>query len=284
MYSSKFVTTKGRKFDFGLSSGTIFDIVPLSELDVDIETSQGYDQIGETVDSEAVEGVSREITGVFVDGTDVELAQDMLDIFAPGTHGKLYYNDTYYCDCVVEKAPEMTLSNRKRTFSLMLFCPYPYWLTAESSTFQIGGYTAAFEFPVCYDSHTYGIANDSLFTNVNNTGSIPVTMAFKFTCLTEISNYGVFNVETDEMLKLDDTLAVDEEVNVYWEDGRLKVEKTTSDGDVENIFYELDEDSTLFTAASGYNILKQFADDDKADQVICYITINTAKAGIAADV
>ena len=272
----------GATFYFGYEQGTIFDIDPLSEVDVEISTSQGFRQTGTTVEAEAVEGVSRQIKGVFIDGTDTVLPKEMIDAFAPGVHGKLYYNNDYYCECVVEKTPAMTLKNRKRTFELMLYCPYPYWLNVSSIISQIGGYTAAFSFPVCYDSHIFGVVNDSLITDVYNSGNAERPISVKFSCLTEVSNYGIENVETDEFLKLNDTLSIGEVVNVYWDDGKLKVEKTV-DGVTSNIFSLLDEDSTLFYAAVGSNIFQQFADEG-TDQLIVYVTMTEATAGVAADV
>ena len=170
MYNCTFVSTTGTTFYFGYEYGTIFDLTPLSEVEVELSTSQGFMQTGTTIEAETVTGISREITGVFIDYTDTELVQTMLDTFAPGVHGILYFNDTYYCECAVQKAPDVLLSKKKRTFSLMLYCPYPYWLESGDSTFAIGGYTAAFEFPVCYDSHQFGITNNSTYVNCKNTG------------------------------------------------------------------------------------------------------------------
>lgn len=282
MYNSRFVADNGNTFYFGFYYGTIFDIDPLSELDVDVSTAQGFQQTGATVNSESVGGVSREIRGVFVDASNVTLAQQLLDTFSPGTHGKLYYNNDYYCECVVEKTPAMTLNNRKRTFDLMLYCPYPYWLSSDTSTYTIGGYIEAFELPVCYDSHVFGIANGSVMTDVYNAGAVERPISVKFRCLTSVSNYGIENVETDEILKIDDTLQIGETVDVYWEDGKLKVEKTV-DGVTTDIFSLLDEESALFSVASGSNIYKQFA-DDSTDQLIVTVTMCPAIVGIAADV
>ena len=42
MYNAKFVKSNGDVFNFGLEYSTIFDIFPLSEIDVQIGTNQGF--------------------------------------------------------------------------------------------------------------------------------------------------------------------------------------------------------------------------------------------------
>lgn len=280
MYNCTFISTSGEKFYFGYDYGTIFDLDPLGELEVELSTSQGFMQTGNTVEAEVVNGVSRTITGVFIDYTDSDLAQAMNDMFAPGVHGVLYFNSNYYCECVVQKSPAILLSNRKRTFSLMLYCPYPYWLEADSSQSQAGGYTAAFQFPVCYDSHQYGIANADL-VNCYNSGAIATFYDVVFTTeAADVTNYGIRNIYTDEILKLDDTLSYGESVHVYREEGRLKVEKTV-DGETSSVFSLLDEDSTLFKLESGDNYIEHFADSN-SDDLDTLITIYPAHAGVIA--
>lgn len=281
MYECRFVTTDGDTFYFGYDYGTIFDVTPLSELDVEVSTSQGFQQVGTIVESETVGGVSREIKGVFLNWQNTSLIQSMLQIFTPGTHGKLYFNDEAYCDAVVQKTPALTLKNRKRTFDLLLYCAYPYWVDTESITSDIGGYTAAFEFPVCYDEHTFGIKNEDQYAVITNTGMVEVPCSVTFTASADVVNYGIENVYTGDFLKIDDTLESGQKVNVYWDEGRLKIEKT-ADGVTTNIFSLLDEDSTLFYLDVGDNVIKQFADDGNANLIV-HITINPAHVGVIAD-
>ena len=61
MYNAMFIKSNGDVFNFGLEYSTIFDILPLSELDVQIGTNQGFQQIGETIQTRGMKGVSRTI-------------------------------------------------------------------------------------------------------------------------------------------------------------------------------------------------------------------------------
>lgn len=283
MYMCKFISTGGDKFCFGYDYGTLFDLDPMGELDVDVNTSQGFLQTGTAIESETVEGVSRELSGVFVSDQSEALAREMMDIFAPGTHGQLYFNEDYYCDCVVEKTPYilLTLDNRRRSFDLMLYCPYPYWLSVSETSYGIGGYTAAFELPVCYDTHIFGERNVAVYTDCNNSGSVERPLEATFTSMSSTTNYGLENISTDEVIQLNDTLVSGEKMHVYWEDGKLRIEKTVGE-ETENDFSVLDEDSDFFTLAPGENILKQFADEG-ADQLVVVVKVTPAVVGVVAE-
>ena len=56
MYEARFETEDGRSFRFGYPYGSVFSIDPLSELDVALSTSQGFQQVGVTVESADVGG------------------------------------------------------------------------------------------------------------------------------------------------------------------------------------------------------------------------------------
>lgn len=281
MYNCTFETTDGNTFQFGYEYGTLFDLDPISELDVDISTSQGFQQIGTTIEAETVGGVSREIKGVFLDYTNTTLAYEMLTVFTPGTHGKLYFNDTLYCDCAVQKTPAISLVNRKRSFSLMLYCAYPYWVDSEETSYSIGGYTKSFSFPVCYDEHSFGEVNGDLYISCENSGMVEIPYKVVFTSATVAEGYGIENVGTGDMIKLNDTLVSGETVTIYREEGKLKIEKE-ADGETEDIFSTLDEDSTFFSIPVGTSTLAKFADSGSSGLSV-ELYIQPAYTGVVVD-
>lgn len=124
MYSCVYVDSDDpeRNFWFGLKCGVIFDMDPLGEVDVDIDTESAYRQIGEVINSYSVGGVSRDLEGTILDmhingvtaatinpnqyiaNEDEDLSSDnpayngaygtakrMLYVFSPGRAGKLYF-------------------------------------------------------------------------------------------------------------------------------------------------------------------------------------------------
>lgn len=124
MYSCVFVDDddNDRYFWFGLKCGVIFDMDPLGDVDVDIDSEQSYRQIGENIVGYSLDGVSRDLEGVILDmyingvtnhnmnpnpymaynkdiDTDAKYhytgpygtAKRMLYVFSPGRTGKLYF-------------------------------------------------------------------------------------------------------------------------------------------------------------------------------------------------
>ena len=278
MYEAKFETEDGRSFRFGYPYGSVFSIDPLSELDVVLSTSQGFQQVGVTVERAGVGGLSRTIAGRLL-GLSKDQRRRMLEVFTPYTSGSLWFNDRYYCRAWVQKTPAFGELKYNTEFTLLLFCPEPYWLDTTQA-YLLGGYTAAFAFPVCYDSHTFGVKSSALFTNCRNDGMVSVPYAVQFRAGAPVTDYGILNAATGEKLSLTDTLAIGETVNVYRDNGRLKVEKE-SGGVTTDIFSRLDEDSTLFSLAVGDNIIKMTADSG-VDNLTAYVTLNPAFVGVLA--
>ena len=63
MYSVVFESDNGEKYVFGKAGDTMFDMDLGSGVPVDIGTSQGFSQIGETMQSRTVSGRTITVTG-----------------------------------------------------------------------------------------------------------------------------------------------------------------------------------------------------------------------------
>lgn len=276
MYNAKIETNAGAVIRLGYKDGVIFDISPLSGVDVTLATSQGYQQIGETVESQSARGVSRTIRGTFLGDAAETKAREMLRALPVFTTGKLIFDDRYFCNVYVQKTPYVihSPSERKYTFSLMLYCETPYWLDVKESAYLLGGYTPAFTFPIRYDLHAFGVKNASAFTNCYNGGAVDVPFVAKFTSSAESSGIGLVNVQTLEKLKLDVTLTMGDEIVIKRENSRLVVELNGEDA-----FSIFDEDSNLYYIHPGDNVLRATADSGlEALQVS--ITYNAAETGV----
>ncbi len=259
VYNLRYVSDTGRTIRLGYPYGTLADLDPLAGIEVDIATSQGFQQTGETVENLSVGGVERQISGLII-GDANEIKRQMLQIFAPGTGGRLYFNDRYYCDAVVKSVPEISVKRKNATYVIVLYCAYPYWKGATDKGYRLGGYTPAFRFPVNYSiPHIFGVKSTSAYTNCTNDGAVAVPFAAEFRAAAEVEHYGLINVNTLEELMINDTLTTGETVRIYRQNGRLFLEKT-SGGVTESIFYALDEESDLFLIRPGDNLLMPQAD------------------------
>lgn len=257
MYKARIVTDAGRSFDFSYANGVLFDVSPLSGVEVGIAVSQGFRQVGETVEYQSVGGIYRTISGRLL---SKDAARRMLSVLGAFTEGKLYVNDAYYCPIVLASTPQIS---QKKTgdipFLLRVFCPSPYWYAADGKSVLLNDYTPAFSFPVLYDSHVYGVEGGSAFVNVYNEGDAEADMEIVFRSEGVSENFGVANVLTGEILRFGGTLSEGETVTLRRVGGRVTAIRRngTEESDV---LRDVSDDSNLFTLHAGDNVLRVTAD------------------------
>ena len=254
MYNAKIITDAGKEFRFGYDDGCLFDISPLSGSDVNITTSQGFQQIGVTVEGQSVGSVRRTITGTLLNKVAEAKMLSVLPVF---TTGRLYVNESRFCNITVNKTPEIRTSKfGKKTFSMQVFCDTPFWSNANDNSYIVSNYKKSFTFPVTYDSHTFAVRTENAFVNCFNGGDVSVPLTCEFTADAEVENYGVINIRTFEELRFEDVLKVGEKARLYYENGRIKATKEDADGNIIGILGKLTDSSNLFNVTPGDNILK----------------------------
>lgn len=281
MYNCRIVTDAGKSIGFGWLYDSVFDLSPLSGADVALATSQGFGQIGETLENQSVGGISRTIKGVFTNrnGSALATAKTMLDVLPVFTTGKLYFNDDYYCDIIVKKTPVISKEKFGRiNFSIMVWSANPFWYSSMESKYGIGVYVPAFHFPVTYDSHIFAIRNPDAYVDVYNPGSVKVPFKTVFTCNAPVENPGIVNVVTLEYLSFDLDLELGDKLTIYRENNRLKAE-LERDGETSDVFGDMDENSNLFWLVPNDNTIKVTADDGD-DNLQCLISFNPAYMGV----
>lgn len=277
MYNAKIVTDAGKEFRFGYEFGTIFDISPLSGNDITLGTSQGFQQIGVTVENQSIGGVNRTIRGTIL---DKKIANQMLSSLPAFTTGKLYVNDNRFCDIVINRTPELTfLKNQKIVFSMRVFCASPYWSNSSSESFVISNFKKSFSFPVIYDSHKFAVETENAFVNCFNNGDVSSPLTCEFTSDAEVTNYGIVNVRTLQELKFDDVLLPGEKTRLFYENGRINATKVNSDGETIGYLGFLSDSSNLFDIAPGDNTFALFAENNKKN-LRAIVTFRSAFMGV----
>ena len=259
MYNARIETDTGQIFHFGYEHGSVFDIDPLTGVDVNIATSQGYQQIGETIEGQSVGGLSRTVKGVFFRDAATQTAE-MLNKLPIFTTGKLYYNDDYYCEITIKKTPVIVTNNvGKTTFTMLLYCNNPFWLKAKIDKYVLGESIATFKFPVCYNTHAFAIKNTDAFVNCYNGGITQAEFNILFTSSGTATNFGIIDANTFKFLRLNTEIRPGVTIQVYRKSGKLKITKIDENGE-EDIFGALDENSTLLELNAGDNLLRAIAD------------------------
>lgn len=278
MYEARFENSKGQTFFFGYSHGNIFDIEGLTGQDLNVAMSQGFNQIGETVENISIGSKLLEIKGRIL-GDATQEKRNMLAVFAPFESGRLIFEDKYFIECSVKYTPLITPEKQDPRFELVLVAPYPYWqkLTAESHT--VGGWKPMFSFPVNYgEPHIFGIEATGAFINAYNSGEVEAYYRLEFYAKGEVKNPEVINVRTQEFIRINTTLYNGDKIVIYRKGGKLIVEKESA-GIVEDAFNLLDEDSDLLSMHVGDNILKATASKNDT-LLLTTLVFNAAVVGV----
>nr|DAQ14746.1 MAG TPA: hypothetical protein [Caudoviricetes sp.] len=153
----KIVTDAGAVLHLGWDYDAPYFLDPLNGVDVDLQTAQGVNQIGDTVEGQSVSGVSRTLSVVFWGAYALDNARAFSKKLPYFTKGTLYFGDHYFTRFVLQKTPYFSSYTPQPRCSLMLYSEKPFWYDLNAVSSVLGGYEKAFRFPVCYDSHIYGI-------------------------------------------------------------------------------------------------------------------------------
>ena len=156
----KIVTDAGAVLHLGWDYDAPYVLDPLNGVDVDLQTAQGVNQIGDTVEGQSVSGVSRTLDVVFWGAYALDNARAFSKKLPYFTKGTLYFGDHYFTRFVLQKTPYFSSYTPQPRCSLMLYSEKPFWYDLNAGSSVLGGYEKAFHFPVCYDSHIYGIKRD----------------------------------------------------------------------------------------------------------------------------
>ena len=281
VFDAVFTTGTGQSFAFGYAAGVLWSCDPLGDLPVELETSQGYQQVGATVDSRSISGVTRTITGRILRNADY-CKRQLRDIFAPGVTGRLTVAGKYWCDAEVQRCPAISPAVLWPTFSFQLYCPNPYWHSVAKTTAATIKVTPVFRLPVCYTSHQYGIREQASYIRILNSGLDTRSWKLSLTARGPVVNPGVKDPETGEFLRFATTLQDGDKLRLYRENGQLKLEQII-DGTGYNIMSTLDGSSTLWTLRHGTQAWQRTADSG-TEWLFLTLTCSTAFSTVVLEV
>ena len=278
------VTDAGAALDIGWDYGTPYSLDPINGVNVDLQTAQGVNQIGNTVEKQSVAGVSRELI-IHCHSThgdaDAALLLEKLPYFTSGT---MYFEDKYFCRFVLSKTPYTKSIHPYPVLDMMLFCPKPFWYDLTAQSFVLGGFTPSFRLPVNYSTpHRFGVRTSVGWLNAHNPGALAVPFTAILTSEADVVNPRVDNIVTGQSIRLLTTLTPGQTIEIYRTTTDKLAVKRTEAGAEENIFSLLDEDSDLVELAAGDNLLKANADTN-ADNLQVAVRFYPMVSGILPEV
>ena len=278
------VTDAGAALDIGWDYGTPYSLDPINGVDVDVQTAQGVNQVGVSVERQSVAGVSRELIihchSPHGDA-DASLLLEKLTFFTSGT---MYFEDRFFCRFVLSKTPYTKSIHPYPVLDFMLFCPKPFWYDLTAQSFCINGFVPSFRLPINYSTpHRFGVRTSIGWLNAVNPGALAVPFTATLKSDGAVVNPTVLNIITGQSIRILTTLTQEQTIEIYRTTTDQLAVKRTEHQVEENIFALLDEDSDLVELAPGDNPLKTEADSN-VDNLQATVTFYQMYSGILPEV
>lgn len=279
MYSAKYISDNGLSFLFGAAGNNVFDIDGLSGLPVSLGTVQGFGQIGESVESQSVKGKTLTVKGALY-GNIALGKQKLKKALSAFSKGKLYFEEKYVLSVYVKNAPEFSPLKNNGSFTLQLYAPFPFFKDVKEKVFYIGSIVPAFSFPVNYATpHIFGVKSPARYINIVNEGDVKSSFRAIFTSGVESTNITLTNLKTLQWLKFTGSIYSGEKLELYRDDDGVFRAELTSGGNVEDVLYRVDEDSTLFDLEVGDNLIMA-NDDEGGGELTAQIVFQPIAGGV----
>lgn len=255
MYSIKYKGDDGKEVLFSANGGIVCDMNVGDGMAVNISTSQGFSQVGETVQSRSVGGKIIDVKGtIFRDVQNVK--RKMINSLTPFSSGTLFFEGTHKIRVVVKTSPSFSPVKNNGKFSMQFFAPFPFFYSVEEETKVIGRIVPLFSFPANYgNAHTFGQREKSAYMLLENEGDVNVPYSIVLECTGASTNPTITNLHTFEFLKLNGNLENGDVVTITRNKDEVLTATLTRDGQNIDIISWIDEGSTFFELAVGDNMV-----------------------------
>ena len=279
MYSAIFSSDNGEKYVFGENGNTVFDMDFGNGVAVDVRTSQGFAQIGETVQSRKVSSRRILVSGV-VYGDVYERKTSMRKIFAPFSSGVLKFGNEYYIRVVISETPTFSPVKHDGRFVMQFLAAFPFFRRIKESVFSFGDVLPSFKFPINYSiPHNFGETIFERYVNVFNDGDVETYFNVTFQTNSTSVNPTISNLKTFKHLSINGTINVGDVVSIYRDDKNVLRAELFRDGETTDIISWIDEESTLFSLDVGDNLIA-VNDDGGLENLFAKISFNPAVVAI----
>lgn len=266
MYSVTFEGDNGSKFLFGYDGGNVFDMDFGNGLSVNVGTSQGFSQVGKTVESMSVGDRSIKATGVLFRNIN-EGKRTMRKVFAPFTWGRLVF-EGYFIRVCVKATPSFSPVKDDGKFSMQFLAPFPYFTSVNQISVLAGGVEPSFRFPVNYATpHTFGTRASNKTTIIRNNGDVDVPLHIHIETFGVVKVPYITNLNTRERLSISGSLTAGQSLDIYRDNNTLRAELTTDEG-VQDVLSWVNEISTLYFLHVGDNLLEYGANTGESSMMV----------------
>lgn len=279
MYSIKYKGDDGKEVLFDANAGIVCDMNVGDGMSVNLSTSQGFSQVGETVQSRSVGGKIIDVKGtIFRDVQNVK--RKMINSLTPFSSGTLFFEGTHKIRVVVKTSPSFSPVKNNGKFSMQFFAPFPFFYSVEGKTEVLGKIVPLFSFPVNYGTtHTFGRRERSTYMLLENEGDVKVPYSVVLECTGASTNPTITNLHTFEFLKLNGSLEDGDVVTISRNKDEILTATLTRDGQGLDIISWIDENSTFFELNVGDNMVS-INDDEGGTGLLGRISYNPAVVAV----
>lgn len=279
MYNVVFENDNGSKYYFGINGTTIFDMDLGDGVSVNIGTSQGFSQVGETLQSRSVSGRTISVKGA-VYGNIQERKRTMRNVFSPFSCGRLVFENQYYIRVYVKSSPTFSTIKNDGKFTMRFFAPYPFFKSVDEKNVEIGSIRPLFSFPVNYATpHKFGEKGSARYKNVYNDSDVNIPFSLHLFSSGTSTNPVIANLQTFKILKLNGTLNAGDFIDIYRNDDNVLQAIMTSDGVQSDVINWIDESSDLFELDAGDNLISA-TDDEGGASLTAKINYNSVVVAV----
>lgn len=194
-------------------------------VDVQLVTSQGFDQDGVSMVNNYIEGRELKIEGAIYAETTWQmqyLRDKILNLFLPKqklTINHYYGGKNRLISVWVEKAPRFSFNKISsiQRYMVTMVAAEPYWRDVVDTLVQMANMKGGFHFPMVIPRNrgtTFGIKSASLIANVYNGSAVRIGMIIEFIAGGSLKNPFLFNVNTREYIQINCEMTSGEKITI----------------------------------------------------------------------
>lgn len=270
-----YINDDGDKIDF--YDNLYFQFTSLEgidNMDINISTSQGYQQDGTTLDFSQLDEREMVLKFTLKGSTHAEFLQkrELANrLFRPNLEGTLYYNDGLHdvqirCIPAASMKADMSATMIMTEASIELLAPNPFFWDREEHCLTLTTWEGGFKLPtkVPFSLRHRGSKN----RGINNDGHVPIP--FRCTFKGPATRPQIRDRASGFFIKLNQDLQ-DDDILIIDTDYSKKSVQIQRGGRLYNAYNYIDLDSDFFYLDTGYNPFEYInADDDQINEVSIY--------------
>lgn len=275
MYEIIFQNDNGKVFIFGPNGGNWYGMNIGNGLEVTLGKSQGFAQVGETVETQSIGGRSIDVTGMFF-GDIVGGKNNLRNVCAPLSSGRLIFQKSHYIRVYVKAAPSFSAVKNNGLFKMQFYAPFPFFSAFQESYFLIGGVVPSFRFPVNYGrTHRFGTRSNERYVNVVNSGDVRIPYRLVLRSEGVSTNPTLTNITTFAFLKINGIINIGQFITIFRDDNNVLRAELTDGNQVNDVITWIDDESSLFELDPGDNLISA-NDEEGGKALIASFTFNPA--------